>query len=87
MENHHHEHEHDHHEHDHEHFGAGESDAKSGALLNYMLEHNVHHNEELKSLAESLPGEVSQAVLKATDAFDEANKYLSEAVEIFKKNQ
>lgn len=75
----------EHHEHDHDHTHLNSGDSKSGALLNYMLEHNVHHNEELKKLAESLPDEAKNAVLKAVDAFDEANKELKNAVEIMKK--
>lgn len=86
---HHHEHSHAHthpHTHEHEHFHAsnGAADAQTVALLQYMLEHNIHHAKELSDLAQQLSGEAQHQLLHAVEAFDQGNGYLSAALEHMK---
>ncbi len=52
-----HEHAHEHgfeNDHHHVHAGEGGEKAEVKALLNYMLEHNEHHAEELKEISDRL---------------------------------
>lgn len=78
-----HDHPHDHsHPHSHEHDGGGE---KSVAVLRYMLDHNVHHASELGDLAKEFSGEVQHQLLHAVEAFDQANGYLSAALDMLDK--
>ncbi len=84
-----HEHSHEHahsHDHEHPHLPQGQPDAQTVAVLQYMLEHNIHHASELNSLAASLSGEAQHQLLHAVEAFDEANGFLSAAVELIKKD-
>ena len=86
---HHHEHSHAHphtHDHEHEHFHAsnGVADAQTVALLQYMLEHNIHHAKELSDLAQQLSGEAQHQLWHAVEAFDQGNGYLSAALEHMK---
>lgn len=91
----HHDHEHGHehphthpHEHSHEHeqlhAEGGAVSAETVAVLRYMLEHNVHHASELNDLAQQLTGEARHQMLHAVEAFDQANGYLSAALELLK---
>ena len=87
-------HEHDHphshshdHPHPHEHVHAGEGEGKVVAVLNYMLEHNVHHCAELKEMAATLSGEAQHQLFHAVEAFEEANGHLARAVEELKKQE
>lgn len=80
-------HSHDHaHDHDHHHMHAegGSVSAQTVALLQYMLDHNIHHAAELNDLAQQLTGEAKHQMLHAVEAFDQANGYLSAALELLK---
>ena len=82
-----HEHTHDHahehtHEGDHQHAHGGE---KAVAVLKYMLDHNIHHAAELSDLARQFDGEAQHQLLHAVESFDQANGYLSAALEELKK--
>lgn len=81
-----HEHSHDHHHHDHEHLHAegGAVSPETVAVLQYMLDHNIHHAAELNDLAQQLTGEAQHQMLHAVEAFDQANGYLSAALELLK---
>ena len=77
---------HEHHHHDHEHLHAehGEVSPQTVAVLKYMLDHNIHHAAELNDLAQQLTGEAQHQMLHAVEAFDQANGYLSAALELLK---
>ncbi len=82
-----HAHPHEHtHEHSHEHLHAenGAADANTVALLQYMLDHNIHHAKELSDLASQLTGEARHQLLHAVEAFDQGNGYLAAALEHMK---
>ncbi len=72
------------HEHDHEHTHDAPGD-KTTALLQYMLDHNIHHAAELNDIAQQLSGEARHQLLHAVESFDQANGYLSAALELLKK--
>ncbi len=58
------------------------------ALINYLINHNEHHNEELEELANSLKEVDHDAYLKVQDAiksFKEGNAHLSSALSDLKK--
>lgn len=67
-------------EHSHEHGGA-----QAIAVLQYMLEHNIHHAKELSDMAAEFSGEARHQLLHAVESFDQANGYLSAALEELKK--
>lgn len=76
-----HEHEHEHtHEHEHDHGETG----TLAAVLKYMLEHNIHHADELKDIAEKLreqgQADAAEALVKSTVFFDAANEKLADAL-------
>ena len=75
-----------HHHHDHEHLHAegGSVSPETVAVLQYMLDHNIHHAAELNDLAQQLTGEAQHQMLHAVEAFDQANGYLSAALELLK---
>ena len=75
-------HDHEHGDHVHEHGGA-----QTVAVLQYMLEHNIHHAKELSDMAAEFSGEAEHQLLHAVESFDQANGYLSAALEEIKKNQ
>lgn len=78
-----HTHTHDHgHDHVHSHDLPGD---KTAALLQYMLDHNIHHAAELNDIAQQLSGEARHQLLHAVESFDQANGYLSAALELLKK--
>ena len=47
-----------------------------------MLEHNIHHAAELNDIAQQFTGEARHQLLHAVESFDEANGYLSAALEL-----
>ena len=55
------------------------------AVLRYMLDHNVHHAAELGDLAKEFSGEVAHQLMHAVEAFDQANGYLSAALDMLEK--
>ena len=78
-----HTHTHDHgHDHVHSHDLPGD---KTAALLQYMLDHNIHHAAELNDIAQQLSGEARHQLLHAVESFDQANGFLSAALELLKK--
>ena len=82
-----HSHTHNHtHDHTHTHsHGEAVSGEQAVALLQYMLDHNVHHAAELSDLAKQFSGEVEHQLLHAVESFDQGNGYLSAALELLKK--
>ena len=81
-----HDHEHTHeHTHDHPHVHPDMPAEKVAALLQYMLDHNIHHAGELSDMAGQLTGEARHQLLHAVESFDQANGYLSAALEELKK--
>ena len=76
------------HEHGHDH-GAlhaenGAVSPQTVAVLKYMLDHNIHHAAELNDLAGQISGEAQHQLQHAVEAFDQANGYLSAALELLK---
>lgn len=58
------------------------------ALINYMIHHNEHHNEELEGLASSLKGVNEGAYAKvkeAIESFEKGNASLGEALKELSK--
>ena len=49
-------------------------------MLQYMLDHNIHHAGELSDMAKQFSGEAQHQLLHAVESFDQANGYLSAAV-------
>lgn len=87
-------HDHDHahghqhpHPHEHVHADGGKVDGQTLAVLQYMLDHNIHHAAELSDLADQLTGEARHQMLHAVESFDQANGYLSHALELLKEAQ
>ena len=77
---------HDHeHTHDHPHVHPDMPAEKVAALLQYMLDHNIHHAGELSDMAGQLTGEARHQLLHAVESFDQANGYLSAALEELRK--
>ena len=80
-----HSHTHNHtHDHTHSHGGAV-SGQQAVALLQYMLDHNVHHAAELSDLAGQFSGEAAHQLSHAVESLDQSNGYLSAALELLKK--
>lgn len=75
-----HEHNHEHHHHD------GEGSEKLTAILKYMLDHNIHHADELKGIVEKLKGqglsEASGTLAESTALFDKANEKLAAVLKL-----
>ena len=77
---------HDHeHTHDHPHVHSDMPKDQVVAVLQYMLDHNVHHAGELSDMADQLSGEARHQLLHAVESFDQANGYLSAALEELRK--
>ena len=72
------------HEGEHSHTHGGE---KTVAVLKYMLDHNIHHAAELSDIARQFDGEARHQLLHAVESFDQANGYLSAALELLKEKQ
>ena len=87
--NHTHEHEHTH-EHGHDHSCGGEHKAQSAvenmALLNYMIDHNRHHNEDLHELFHALEAagkkDVAASVAEAMHFYDHGTEKLEDALKL-----
>ena len=78
------------HSHAHGHQGDhchGHGGAQILAVLQYMLDHNIHHAKELGDMASELDGEARPQLLHAVESFDQANGYLSAALEELKKKE
>ena len=73
------------HEHSHEHPNSHTHDgAQALAVLQYMLDHNLRHAGELSDIAAQFDGEARHQLLHAVESFDQANGYLSAALELLK---
>ena len=73
------------HEHSHEHPNSHTHDgAQALAVLQYMLDHNIHHAGELSDIAAQFDGEARHQLLHAVESFDQANGYLTAALELLK---
>ena len=73
------------HERSHEHPNSHTHDgAQALAVLQYMLDHNIHHAGELSDIAAQFDGEARHQLLHAVESFDQANGYLSAALELLK---
>ena len=79
-----HEHDHEHHHHDHA-LHEGGADTLT-AVLKYMLDHNMHHADELKGIAAKLQeqgkAEAAKALGESTGLFDAANEKLAAALRL-----
>ena len=86
-----HAHSHDHHDHVHADITAFDSKDQAIALMSYMLDHNVHHAEELHELAHKLEisGEEEAAHLidHALEKYSVGNANLAEALDSLKKEK
>ena len=91
-----HDHTHDHtHSHDHDHLHShsheplqakdGAVDEQTVAVLRDMLDHNIHHASEPSDPADQLTGEARHQMLHAAETSDQANGYLSAALELLEK--
>ena len=81
---HHHDHEHEHtHDHEHHHHDADGAGTLT-AVLKYMLDHNIHHADELKGIADKLRAQGQAAAAdtlgESTALFDAANEKLAAAL-------
>jgi len=63
--------------HDYDKVKESHSEKEAEALLKYMVQHNIHHSEELHDLAHSLPEEVSNKVHEALEVYNKANEKAS----------
>lgn len=63
----------------HEHNHSHNSPEESLALLGYMVEHNRHHAEELREIANGLPSEVSALISHALCDLEKGNAMLEDA--------
>lgn len=68
------------HEHVHSHEAPQDAD-KVKALLNYMVEHNEHHADELADLLDMLPDKAKDKLTKAIGTFEAANVELRAVLE------
>lgn len=72
------------HDHDHQHSHSEHTPEKRNAVLTYMLEHNVHHAEELHEIGHQVEGEASDLIHEAVALFEQSNAKLAAALEILK---
>lgn len=63
----------------HEHSHSHNSPQESLALLGYMVEHNKHHAEELREIANGLPSDVSALISEALCDLEKGNTKLEQA--------
>ena len=66
--------------HTHSHEAPQDAD-KVKALLNYMVEHNEHHADELADLLDMLPDKAKDKLTKAIGTFEAANVELRAVLE------
>ena len=91
-----HDHTHDHtHSHDHDHLHSheplqakdGAVDKQTVAVLRDMPDHHHHHAPELSDPADQPTGRARPQMLHAVESFDQANGYLSAALELLEKQE
>ena len=76
-----------HHEHSHHHGKdavPATDQERSIALLQYMIDHNRSHAEELEELADGLSENVATMVRDAIGEFNHANEMLVSALDVLK---
>ena len=82
---------HPHHEHTHENITAFESVEQAVKVLDYMLDHNKHHAEEVHEICHKLElsgeAEAAEFLDKAVDAFREGNTLMENALRLLKKEE
>ena len=64
-------------EHGHTH---GTVKEETRALLNYMADHNEHHAEELREIADSLSSDAAKAVREAVELLKQSTEKLRQAI-------
>ena len=74
------------HEHEHCHVCGGVTE-ETTALLQYMLEHNRHHADELHELAHDLDGEARELVHAAVMDIESSNDKLARALKLLKTEE
>lgn len=67
------------------HLNHSEGTDKTLALMNYMLEHNGHHADELAQIAEKMTErpQIAEMVKEAVEDFRRANEKLEAAVKLW----
>jgi len=58
---------------------------KRNAVLQYMLDHNQHHAEELHELAHQAEGEAAELMHQAVELFEQSNEKLEAALQLLKE--
>ena len=73
---------HHHHEEHHEHHHHHEEMTKENVLklLQYMLDHNKHHTDELEDAADLVSEEAAALIKEAVHAYEDGNAKLEEAL-------
>lgn len=71
----------------HHHEDTDSAPNRAAAVLGYMLEHNRHHADELRSLADTLESGAAALVLQSVAAFDDGNAKLAAALELLKASR
>lgn len=75
----------------HSHDSAFETVDQAVALMNYMLDHNRHHAEELHELCHKLENmgksEAAKALDISVDEFKKGNEYLEAALDALKNEE
>jgi len=83
-------HEHIHQSHEHGHDLPAETPNEMIAVLTYMLQHNIHHGEELAKMAQTLEdkgmNEAANTLLESVHYFEHGNEKLSETLELVKNS-
>ncbi|MBR3353731.1 MAG: hypothetical protein IKG47_00025 [Oscillospiraceae bacterium] len=84
-------HDHHNHEHSHENITAFESTEQAVKVLDYMLDHNIHHAEELHEICHKLElsgeAEAAEYLDKAVDAFRSGNDLMHKALHLLNKEE
>ena len=82
---------HEGHEHTHEHITAFDSTEQAVRVLDYMLDHNIHHAEEVHEICHKLElsgeKEAADFLDKAVDAFRDGNELMEKALRALKKEE
>lgn len=78
------------HEHTHEHtHGETQEQDKTLVLIQYMLDHNTHHADELAEMADSLAydKEIANAIMDAVADFRRGNEKLARVISLAKERR
>ena len=74
------------HDHNHPEHAAASSPEEALALLNYMLDHNRHHAEELHDLAHCFDEVSGDLIHQAVDKLGESNDLIEQALALIKNS-